>query len=283
MKLTTRRTGRTRAAVTLIELLVVLAIIATLVALTGAAVYKTAEIQKARSTKNQLFKLQQSLDTEYERIVKQCETDQLQGRIPKEVIAFCDNDRERIRAVWTAMKLRQHFPDSFAEATSGFGIPGYNLQPLATFANLQGAPTLDPATQSAVLLYIILAEKSVSGGGAMAASADELGLTREIPVGNRGFRVFLDPYENPIGFQRWRQSDDVQTPDYMDIKAVFHDPLDPTGKIVNWPDTTKRDATRSALQFNNRNRLATVYSLGKDRQLGTEDDLYGYVLRRHGK
>jgi hypothetical protein len=253
------------------------------VALTGAAVYKTAEIQKARSTKNQLFKLQQSLDAEYERIVKQCETDQLQGRVPKEVVAFCDNDRERIRAVWTAMKLRQHFPDSFAEAASGFGIPGYTLPPLATFVNLQGVPAPDLATQSAVLLYIILAEKSVSGGGAMAASADELGTTREIPLGNKGFRVFLDPYENPIGFQRWRQSEDVQTPDYVDVKAAFFDPLDPTGKILNWSDATKRDATRSALQFNNRNRLATVYSLGKDRRFGTDDDLYGYVLRRHGK
>ncbi|MCS6866938.1 MAG: type II secretion system protein [Gemmataceae bacterium] len=289
MKPMPKRGERPRTAMTLVELLVVLAIAATLVALTGAAVYKTAEVQKMRATKNQLFKLQQSLDAEYERIVKQCEADQLQGRVPPEVVAYCDNDRERIRSVWTAMKLRQHFPDSFAEATSGFqiGIPPntniYTLQPLATFASLQGVPNPDPVTQSAVLLYIIVAEKSVSGGGAMASSADELGPTRAIALGNRNFRVFLDAYENPVGFQRWRQTPDVQTPDYVDVKSNFHDPLDPTGKISQWPDATKRSAMSTGLRFNNLNRLATVFSTGKDRNFGTDDDLYGYVLRRHGK
>lgn len=284
-----RATRATRAGFTLVEILVVISIIATLTAITLVAVQKTSEGQRNRSSKDQVYKLQQSLDAEYERVVRKCATDQ----IPQGVVDYCDGDQNRARAVWTAINLRRQFPQDFNEAITPLPAP-LNLTPLATFGKVAGKTTGD---QSAVLLYIILAEKTVSGGGAMNASADDLSQGMRMKDSN-GFEMFADAWGNPVGFVRWFSGNvagnDTQGSPYTDTVSGHtvnnnKDPLDPRDLVAGWNPSTgdplraQKLSTVSTLQFTRKNRLATVYAPGKDKAPLTQDDILGYVTKRFGK
>ncbi len=300
-----QRDGRraARPGFTLVELLVVIAIIAILVSLTGAAIQKTVEGQRNRSTKDQLQKLQKAVDLEYERVVKACADDQRKPNgIPKEIVDYADKDPNRALAIWTALKLRQHFPESFAEALTGIQVVDindptkiiYTLWPLETFrGELQGASSNGvPNEESGALLYIILTKKSVSGGGAMGTAGDDLSqsMKRRVNFGAKELETFSDAWGNTVGFRRWDQNPEVQTDQtYLDLKPnQFNpnnkDPLDPRNLVLGWtPDPYgKSGQMKSFLLFNGMNRVTTVYSPGKDQTTGTPDDIIGYRLRRHG-
>jgi prepilin-type N-terminal cleavage/methylation domain-containing protein len=311
----TGRTANRRAGFTLVELLVVIAIVAILLAITGVALQKTVDGQKIRTSREQVYKLQQSLDIEIERVNKGCAKDQQNKAISPKVVEYCEGDMNRALAVWTAMKLRQQFPDTFAEATSPSyitmtatgtlalrtgSVPNgesqqYALNPLATFAGVQALTStvlrtpLSPANaeESGALLYIILTQKSVGGAEAMAVSGDELGQQRKAAS---GLNTFADAYGNSIGFCRWygcnTGEDEVQQAEYAGGVNVFNaanrDPLDPRNLVLGWADGTKLGQMNpSPWFFNGRNRLATVYSLGRVLADPT-DDLMGYRLRRFG-
>lgn len=301
-------TGR-RRAFTLVEILVVIAIIVLLVALTSAALSKAVEGQRNRTTKEQLTKLQQSLDAEYDAVVEQCRADQRKPNgIPPEIVNYADGDRDRALAIWMACQTQRQFPQSFAEARTGTQvtdeIPPPNgpnvlfvLQPHQAFREVGGVgssanPPAPHPDESAVLLYMILANKSASGGGALASAADELTQGRQVTIGGKPFTAFADAWGNSIGFRRWFGADpndaagaEVQTPEYYGSTNAFNpanfDPLDNRNLILGWPNTAKRNAIGGYFQFNGRNRLPTVYSSGKDQTLGTPDDMYGFRLKRH--
>lgn len=284
---TSSRRASGRSAFTLVEMLVVIGIIVTLIAITGVALQKTLENQKNRSSTDQLFKLQQSLDAEYEAVVRQCAQDQQNKKIPQLVVDYCEGDLNRALSVWTAMNLRKQFPESFTEATTPFSLGGYTLKPHAAFGEVSTASGVPAGEESAVLLYIILAKKSVGGAGAMSASADDLtqGMQRQVS----GKNTFADAWGNSVGFSRWysgsTQDPDVQNPPYATSTSGNKDPLDTRSLVLNWvsPDSTKDvNALRSALLFNGKNRLATVYTAGKNHAMPDDDDLLGYRLRKYG-
>ncbi len=310
-----------RAGFTLIELLVVLAIIGIMLAILGVALQKTVEGQKVRTTKGELYKLQQSLDAEYDRVIKKCAEDQRSSTgLPQPIVAYAEGDPNRALAVWTALNLRRQFPETFAEALSpvsvvplngavGFSLragpvpPGtvYTLQRLETFpGELQGIalPGSYPSNEeSGALLYIILAKKSVSGGGAMAGAADDLSATaqRKAAFGGKELPTFADQWTNTVGFRRWYGSQtgdlaEVQGTPYVDAKNTGNiDPIDPRNLVFGWklantqppqPNTTKIAEMR-VFGFTGANRLATVYSLGKLKTDPT-DDIFGFRLRKFG-
>jgi len=325
MTLATRaRATPPRPGFTLIELLVAMAIIAILMALLGVALSKTVESQKRNSTKQQADKLQKSIDAEVNRVVTQCTKDRDARNIPPAIVTFCDNNQDRALAVWTAMKLRQQFPDTFTDALTGVcvtqnaagalavrpanAIPGgeaavFTLKPLATFDEVQGASGLSPHDESAALLYIILAKKSVGGGGAMAAGADDLsqGMMKSLSGNGKSFQAFADAWQNSMGFKRWYEGDltdpnnPVQAPPFVDVTVAAQankDPLDPRNLIGGWMDPANAgqlNPKRAQLQalglffLDNRNRMTTVYSPGKDKlPLSGGDDIFGFTLRRYG-
>lgn len=298
------RGHRPRPGVTLVEILVVVAIIGILLALTAAGLQKTAENQNVKSSTDQVFKLQQALDMEYQLVVDKCAQDASRGGIPQEVISYCDGDVARAKAVWTAYNLRLHFPESVAEATATGTVAGITVQPLAVFRTEIPAGTTFASPQDAngALLYVILAKKSVRGGGAMALSADDLTqamrkkVTGRVGGTDREFEAFTDAWKNTVGFSRWYAENEVQNEPYVDpakAKAreagtvTFNrDPLDPQNLVWGWANATNRPPVVAGLQFNAQNRMATVYSVGKDKTLnsplGTGDDIFGFRLRKQG-
>jgi hypothetical protein len=136
-----------------------------------------------------------------------------------------------------------------------------------------------------VLLYIILSKKSVAGGGAMASSADDLSqsMQRQVTIGGRTFNTFADKWENSVGFRRWAKDAEVQDSPYTDPKLGNKDPLDPRNLVFGWADSIKRqDMSNPTFGFTGVNRVANVFSVGRDQAPGTPDDMLGYRLRRHG-
>lgn len=305
---TSPRRATARPGFTLVEMLMVVAIITILLAITTVGLQKATDAQKNRSSKEQVYKLQQSLDAEYQRVVQQSADDVRGGKVPQAVKDYCDKDANRATAVWTAMQLRRQFPQSFAEVLLHIYIANRNgalvmdvttnpsppdsvylLRSLATFQQVNGATTTAQNAQtdeSGALLYLILAEKSASGGGAMASSADELSRLRQVPFGPKSLNTFADAFGRSLGFTRWDQSAEVQAPPYLDAKNPIKDPLDPRNLVAGWADPAKRAQMATApprgLLFTGQNRMANVYSLGKD-MADPSDDIIGYRLRRFWK
>jgi len=307
-----------RPGVTLIEILVVIAIIGILLALTSAALQKTAEGQNVKSSKDQVFKLQQALDLEYERVVQKCATDATNGAIPQEVLNYCEGNPARAKAVWTAYQLRLHFPNTFKEAAVAPQLADgttvyYQAQPKATFNDVAPvvagsgtfvSPPYEAQDESAALLFLILARQSVSGGGAMATSAEDLTQAMRTKVtftaGNNSkeLEVFADAWKNSIGFQRWANDPELQNPPYVDAKLAAQrnqnpnsppnlDPLDPQSLVFGWADAGKKKSLQQQGLFflNGLNRTPLVYSVGKNKVLDAalpNDDILGFRLRQQG-
>jgi prepilin-type N-terminal cleavage/methylation domain-containing protein len=281
---TSRRAATARPGFTMVELLMVTLIVTILLSITVVGLQKATDSQKNRTSKEQVYKLQQSLDSEYNRVVDACRSDQTNKKIPQPVVDYCEGDINRALAVWMAMKLRQQFPQSFAEAVTPFtAIPGYSLSPHQAFTVVSGATSNGQANEeSGALLYLILATKTASGGGAMASSADDLGQQRKVTFGSVPLNTFVDAFGRSVGFNRWEASALVQQPPFVDLKNSNKDPLDPRNLVFGWANTTKQPQMQTLLGFNNQNRTANVYSLGKDLTDPT-DDIVGCTLRSFGK
>lgn len=304
-----------RPGVTLIELLVVIAIIGILLALSAAALQKTSENQSYKSSTDQVFKLQQALDLEYERVVAKCAQDAANNQIPFAVVTACDGNMSRAKAVWTAAQLRVQFPETFTEATQPLSIYDangavYTLPTPAAFTAVAGLTSgTNPAQEeSGALLCIILGQRSVSGGGAMATAAEDLtqAMRKKVTFGTKELETYTDAWKNSVGFRRWEQRSEVQSAPYVDVnkdtkldgnlpsgKYANRDPLDPQDAVYGWllglqtsnANDKRPPFLKSSLYFTAQNRVASVYSVGKDKTVDaatTGDDILGFRLRKQG-
>jgi prepilin-type N-terminal cleavage/methylation domain-containing protein len=278
-----------RAGFTLIELLVVLAIIGVIAALAGVALFGTSESQRRNSTDQRIDKLQKALDAEYSTVLAKASRDA--NDIPPAVLTYADG-AQRAKAFWAAANLRRNFPDTFAEAGAPVTVvPGFQLAALTPFTGLTTA--VNPHEESAALLYIILTQKSASGGSSTAGSGDELGATRDVTLNGRQFKAFVDSWGNSIGFVRWETGSEAVRHSAPGVGGN-RDPLDSSNLVFGWADTTKRNWAAASGLFNTgrptpnwqssppSNRLVSVYSPGKDKAVGSADDQSGIRLKELG-
>jgi prepilin-type N-terminal cleavage/methylation domain-containing protein len=149
-----------RAAFTLIELLVVIAIIGILIALTAGAVNRVRATQVAKATEATIDKLASALDRHMKAVIDQAKKEE----IPANVVALAGSDSVRARIIWTKLRLKQEFPQTFAEALAP--APGY-LAPKPTYkrafttdaAATLALPSLGSAWESAICLAVALEER----------------------------------------------------------------------------------------------------------------------------
>ncbi|MBX9585551.1 MAG: prepilin-type N-terminal cleavage/methylation domain-containing protein [Gemmataceae bacterium] len=277
-----RRTTRPapRAGFTLIELLVVISIMALLAALVAAGIGAVRSSQLSKATDQTLTKLQKGLDAQWRAVADKARKD----GVPGELTAICGGDQDRARALYIYLKLRQAFPQTFAEAQSDVTVSTtdgtYTLPKLRTFAAAALPTTLSDAEQSAALLYMILGNTATSG---VAFQADDVTQGAQGQLGT--FTVFKDAWGVPIAFARFASNAELQTATYANTKTANKDPIDQLGKLMGWSNPTSKAAAQTAVgaAFDGTNKRVTVVSAGADKDFADDSDNgFGYRLVQQG-
>src|SRR5690349_21316859 len=117
------RTDR-RPAFTLIELIVVIGIIALLATLSAAAVMRVQESQRESNTNKYLLKLSTALEAQRKAV-----RDRVSQETPHDLVfaitARADGTRDipRAKALHMKLRMRQEFPQTYAEARFQFTGP----------------------------------------------------------------------------------------------------------------------------------------------------------------
>ena len=272
-----------RAGFTLVELLTVISIMSLLIGLIVSASMKFRETVTRRAAEDQIKQRQLKLYDDYSAVLQNCH----QKPLPDEIVAYAGGDRDRARAIHTAATLRAHFPETFVEAASDVVIGGYKYEKKSTFKSVT-TTTLSPADpdmEAAVLLYLILTERSVGGTGG-APDNVAAGEKRTVKFGGKDFDVFIDIYGMPLTYRRWLRSGELDAAPYAHASpAGSIDPLDPK-KLITGTYLTALNGTPN-LGFTGANRRPSVISFGKnkvyDNFAAGSDDLIGYQFDRQGK
>jgi prepilin-type N-terminal cleavage/methylation domain-containing protein len=183
-----KRSRIARAGFTLAEMLMAVAIIAVLMALTAAAIYRFMDTGPYNATVANLSKVQAALDTQWKTVRDKAMKDSLNGIDPSR-LSVADLADPRARDNYVNTRLAQAFPISFAEALTPSVLdnppqpkaayPGYEtylrklLNAMATpFGTLRTTAqrAAPPHVQQAVCLMMILEV----GPGNVGLTADKI-------------------------------------------------------------------------------------------------------------
>jgi prepilin-type N-terminal cleavage/methylation domain-containing protein len=182
-----------RRGFTLVELIVVIAIILILMSLVSAGVMKILLLQQNKSTQDEVTKLETARANAYTRVL-----DAAKNEPPCQLaVTWSNGDPQLAQVLHIKLRLRQEFPQSFAEVQNPLGVPAKQTYQRA----LQNAqPGIHSAfEQSSILLYLSLKESrrcsEFDPDSALAA--------QEIRTTTDGLKVIVDAYRNPIVFIRW--------------------------------------------------------------------------------
>lgn len=272
--------SRRRSAFTLIELLTVIGIITVLVALVGGAVFRVMASQSLKRTESRVKTVQTGLELQWRAVIDDAKEDFKTGKVPASLVSAAGNDRDRAYVLWIKMRLKQEFPQSFAEVQS-WNLGSYMPVKQFYLQELTGATSTGDPRESAVLLYLALSQSR--RGSAFNTDDVGSGATATIVVGNKQFRVFVDSWGNPITFERWTTDAAILTEltsDYVPTAQTYKDLQDPTGKLQGW---NAGNFATWLHPFTNQNRGPVVRSWGPDKTVSTNDDILAFRLMKEGQ
>jgi len=186
-----------RPAFTLIELIVVLGIIALLATLSVAGVMRVQKAQREISSDRTLRAVQIGLDQQYKAAVDKIKTENPHDLIVQATSNGGVPDMTRARALHMKLRLRQEFPQNFAEARFQFppALAALNAQygPKPIYIAAIGAagnpPAPSPEAKEAAILLVVALSQTRNG---VTFNVREAGPNDTIDVNGKGMPVLVD-------------------------------------------------------------------------------------------
>jgi len=289
-----------RPAFTLIELIVVLGIIALLATLSVAGVMRVQKAQREINSDRTLRAVQIGLDQQYKAAVDKIATENPHDLIVQATMnANGAPDMTRAKALHMKLRLRQEFPQNYAEARFQFPAPyaALNAQygPKPVYIAAIGAGNGTPTTEAAALLIVVLSQTR----NGVTFNVKEAGPVDTIDVGGKQVPVLVDAWGTPLCFRRWATDaepdarDELNTTPFVtqqQLAAGNCDPADREGKLrqawIGKPIALTwfvQPLPQVADPFDGRNRGPFVMSAGQDKNYATPDDLFSFRLQQAGK
>ncbi len=291
-----RSNSRRRSAFTLIELLVVIAIIAILCALVAGAIFRLSASQYVKRTEATVKKIQTGFDAQWKAVIDDAHEDtrknysNISATQKANLLAAAGNDGDRAAVIWVKMRLKQEFPQTFAEIynwNNAGNMVSYLPRKEFYFQEIQGATATNAPEESAVLLFLALTQTRRG----VAFNVDDVGpgSVRVITVGNKQFKVFVDGWGTPVTFERWTNDpallNELSNPPYVASNATYKDLQDPAGRLLSPTPAWPYSSVMPLLHPNtNQNRGPVIRSAGPDRSYATtNDDILGFRLMTEGQ
>lgn len=215
--------AKTRVGFTLVELLVVISIIAILAAISTGVFFRIRTSQLDTATEATMSKLNTSLDRRWRAVIDQAAEDSRTNRIPSEILSYAGNNKDRARTIWTYMLLKNEFPTTIVEATTGVTVNGYTLPARTVFTRQITTTGGTEVEQSAVCFYI--AVTATGNRGEVTTGEGTNNQTSEIAIGGKNYSVYVDAWGKPIAFSRMSYSTEI---DNLTKNPNLKDPLDQT-------------------------------------------------------
>jgi prepilin-type N-terminal cleavage/methylation domain-containing protein len=293
-----------RPAFTLIELIVVLGIIALLATISVAGVMRVQKAQREINSDRTLRAVQIGLDQQWKAAVNRAGSENPHDFIIQLTSNGGVPDQTRAKALHMMLRLRQEFPQNYAEANYN-AFPGVPPAVRPSFLAMYGpklvyqaaiGPGNGTPTDEAAALLIVTLSQSRDG---VAFNVREAGPVQTIDVGGKQMPVLVDAWGSPICLRRWATDAEPaavaelnQAPFVTQamINSGNRNYADQDGKLrqawagkpvaMSWFVTP---LPQVADPFDGNNRGPFVLSAGQDKTYVTPDDLFSFRLQQAGK
>lgn len=272
------RSQEQRTGFTLVEMLVVIGIMVVLAGLISVGVMRFMDTSQTKSARDNVLALHKVIQSHWDEVVRQAREE---SSIPQPVLNFAGGDAARARVIWIKLRLMEAFPRNLEEVknanskfwpyTSGL-IPVNRRKNLPQYASdlvLYNSVNSKPETQSAACLLLTLKRARLGGG------IDLEKMSRD--TDNDGVPELIDNWGTPLAFYRFPDgSTELQNSNPVSgtgKSAILQDPLDPEGKLVNWPNRGVFEANIHKISAGTTPTyyiIPALISAGPDQQLGLD-------------